>query len=196
MTGGADDPGRSPAAERQARARERAATARRLTAELLEAGRIEARQAGLALTPAVEPEPMAPGPLGGRPGGSVAKKTADWQRFILSRYRSPLVFFAEVAARPVRDLADELGCTVLEAFELQMRAAGELAPFVHSKMPTALQLDAAPEAPIVLAVTPAMAARIGVQQAPAEADPTAPGAASAAEGAPQGNQGLGEGEQP
>jgi hypothetical protein len=159
-----DDATRSPEAQRQARVRERAAAAKRLTQELLDLGRVEARQAGLPLIPAVEPEASAPAPAkGGRPAGSVARKTSEWAAFMLQRYRSPLVVMAETYSRPLRDLADELGCTPLEAFELQMKAAAELAPYVHSKQPTGLQLDAAPDAPVLLAVSPAMAARMGLQ---------------------------------
>ena len=165
MTAGGDDL-RSPGARRQAAYRERRAAVRVLTAELIEDGRLEARQVGLPLAPAVEQEDQVPAPVGspkgGRPAGSVARKTAEWQAFILARYRSPLVVMAETYSRPTRDLAQELGCTTLEAFELQQKAAAELAPYVHSKMPTALQLDGAPDAPVMLAISPGMAARMGL----------------------------------
>lgn len=170
MSGG-DDQVRSPEAARQAAVRERRAAAKRLTAELLELGRQEARQVGLPLAPATDMEALVPAPAkGGRPAGSVARKTAEWAAYMLARYRSPLVVMAETFSRPTRDLAEELSCTPLEAFELQMKAAAELAPYVHSKQPTGLQLDAAPDAPVMLAVSPAMAARMGLQQAPREID--------------------------
>lgn len=165
---GADGPIRSPGATRQAAWRERRAAAKVLTSELMELGRQEARQAGLPLAPAAEPEDLVPAPArGGRPAGSVARKTAEWAAYMLSRYRSPLVVMAETFSRPTRDLAEELHCTPLEAFELQMKAAAELAPYVHSKQPTGLQLDGAPDAPVLLAISPAMAARMGVVSAPA-----------------------------
>lgn len=178
------DVARSPEAVRQAAVRERRAAARRLTAELLELGRLEARQVGLPLGPVVEQEDLVPAPAkGGRPAGSVARKTAEWAAFLLSRYRSPLVVMAETYSRPTRDLAEELGCTPLEAFELQQRAAAELAPYVHAKQPIGLQLGDGPEAPVVLAVSPAMAARMGVVTTVHEID-----------GEAEENQGLGEGE--
>lgn len=159
MTGGV-----TPGAARQARYRDRRREAQRLTAELEEMGRSEARQAGLPLAPVGEPEDAPPEPVmsGGRPAGSVARKTAEWQQFILTRYRSPLVGLAEIAARPARDLAQELGCTPLEAFDRQLKALAELAPYVHSKMPAAVQHEGAPTVPILLGVSPAMAARMGV----------------------------------
>lgn len=187
VTGGGDDL-RSAGARKQAAYRERRAAARVLTAELIEDGRMEARQVGLPLAPAVEQEDQVPAPLaskGGRPAGSVARKTAEWQAFILARYRSPLIVMAETYSRPTRDLAQELGCSVQEAFELQQKAAAELAPYVHSKMPTALQLDGAPEAPVMLAVSPAMAARMGLSSGP-----------QPIEGEAEQDQALGGGDQP
>lgn len=183
-----DDATRSPEAARQAAVRERRAAAKRLTQELLEMGRLEARQAGLPLSPATEQEDLVPAPAsakGGRPAGSVARKTAEWAAFMLSRYRSPLVVMAETYSRPLRDLAEELGCTPLEAFELQQKAAAELAPYVHSKQPTGLQLDGAPDAPVVLAVTPAMAARMGLGSTVRDV-----------EGEAEEIQGIGEGQTP
>jgi hypothetical protein len=168
VTGG-DDQVRSPEAARQAAVRERRAAAKMLTQELLELGRQEARQVGLPLAPATHQDALVPAPAkGGRPAGSVARKTAEWAAYMLARYRSPLVVMAETFSRPTRDLAEELSCTPLEAFELQMKAAAELAPYVHSKQPTGLQLDAAPDAPVMLAVSPALAARMGMATEPRE----------------------------
>jgi hypothetical protein len=58
--------------------------------------------------------------------------------YILSRYTSPLIALAETYARPVQDLAKELGCDKLEAFKLQLVAAKELAPYLHQKLPIAI----------------------------------------------------------
>ena len=159
MTGGV-----TPGAARQARYRERRREAQRLTAELLSAGRDEARQAGLPLAPVGELEdaPASAMAAHGRPAGSVARSTAEMQRFMLSRYRSPLVGLAEIAARPARDLAEELGCSPLEAFDRQLKAMGELAPYLHSKMPAAVQVDGVPLTPVVVHVSGELAARMGV----------------------------------
>jgi len=77
----------------------------------------------------------------GRPAGSRNRRTLEWQNFLLARYRSPLLFLAECYSRPVGELAAELGCDVETAFKLQVMAAKELAPFVHSKMPVGVQVD-------------------------------------------------------
>ena len=77
----------------------------------------------------------------GRPKGAINRATADWRDFILSRYRSPLVVLAETYSRPVHDLAAELGCSKLEAMQLQQRAAVELAPYVHGKMPVDISIS-------------------------------------------------------
>lgn len=159
-------------AERQRRYRERRRAELIASMELQEQGRAEARQAGLPLAPVGEPDDAPPEPVmtGGRPAGSVARKTAEWQQYILTRYRSPLVGLAEIAARPARDLAEELGCTALEAFDRQLKALAELAPYVHSKMPAAVQHEGAPTVPIYLGVSPAMAARMGVEVGAAESE--------------------------
>lgn len=175
---------RTPAAERQAARRERQAEARELTAELAEEAAPPRHQLALpGLSPdrladarAAAAEQLPLGPVaqqeelaepaerrGGRPAGSVAKRTAEWRRFMLGRYRSPLVVMAETYSRPAPELARLLGCSVLEAFELQMKAAAELAPYLHSKQPTALQLDGVPSIALGVTLTPGMAAAVGVQ---------------------------------
>lgn len=71
------------------------------------------------------------------------KRTQAWVDFILSRYQSPLVALAETMSRPVTELCAELACTRLEAFQLQIRAMSELAPYLHQKLPQALSIEAA-----------------------------------------------------
>ncbi len=122
----------------------------------------EPKPAQLPLLPVAGEDAEAPRE-GGRPAGSVARATAEWRAMLLRRYRSPLIGMAETFNRPAKDLAGELGCTVYEAFQLQMRAMTELAPYLHGRMPTALQLDGAPTVAVGIALTPQMAAAIGVQ---------------------------------
>jgi hypothetical protein len=74
----------------------------------------------------------------GRPPGSKNRRTQEMADYILSRYTSPLIALAETYARPVQDLAKELGCDKLEAFKLQLVAAKELAPYLHQKLPIAI----------------------------------------------------------
>ncbi len=105
-------------------------------------------------------------PRPGRPAGSVARATAEWRRLMLERYRSPLIVMAEAYSRPVEELARELRCTRLEAFQVQQRAAAELAPFLHSKMPIAIQGEGLPQVGITLAVSAEAAAQMGVALPP------------------------------
>lgn len=149
-------------AERMRRKRERDRAARAAAQQLL-ASDVErqaaARQVGLPLPGVVEQEEL--GSRGaGRPAGSVARRTEDWQRFMLGQYRSPLVVLAETFTRPTGQLARELGCTHAEAFAFQMQAARELAPYLHSKMPQAVRLDGAPLVGVQVAVSPDFARAI------------------------------------
>jgi hypothetical protein len=48
------------------------------------------------------------GPKGGRPKGARNRSTEEWRQFILSKYRSPLVFLAEMWSRTPAELAEQL----------------------------------------------------------------------------------------
>lgn len=89
------------------------------------------------------PLPMPPargvsGPKGGRPKGARNRRTQEWVEYLLSRYRSPLVFLLEAYSRSPRELAEQLQlykfhegklvlAPVLDANGVQLRdAAGEL----------------------------------------------------------------------
>ncbi len=89
----------------------------------------------------------------GRPAGSKNKNTEAWRNFILGRYQSPLVAMAETFNRTLQQLAEDLGYLVrynghvlrrptpdemLELLKIQMQCAKELAPYVHSKQPIAI----------------------------------------------------------
>lgn len=77
----------------------------------------------------------------GRPKGSRNRRSEDLVRYILAKHSHPLLVLAETYSRPVHVLAAELNCTPLEAFQLQQRAATELAPYIESKKPVAVQVD-------------------------------------------------------
>lgn len=77
----------------------------------------------------------------GRPPGAKNKRTEAWVTHILGRYRSPLIQMAEICARPVHILAHELGCTRFEAFQIQLEAMKQLAPYLHQKLPQAIDLN-------------------------------------------------------
>jgi hypothetical protein len=85
----------------------------------------------------------------GWPAGSRNRSTEDWSRFLLSRYRSPLVGLAELAQMTPKALQTELGgapvkdgigdsCTLTEAVRLIMAAQQALAPYLHQKQPLAI----------------------------------------------------------
>ena len=80
----------------------------------------------------------ATGKRGGRPKGSKNKNTEAWQEWLLSRYSSPLEGLAQVISMPVADLATLLGCKKVEAFKCQLAAMSTLAPYLHQKMPLAI----------------------------------------------------------
>jgi hypothetical protein len=88
----------------------------------------------------------------GRPPGAKNKNTEAWTRFLLSRYPSPLQGLAEVAFRPLGDLAAEVlelaGAApgarptydrLVELLKIQLGAMKELAPYLHQKQPMAIQ---------------------------------------------------------
>lgn len=76
----------------------------------------------------------------GRPRGAISRQTAEFRRWYLSRYAHPLEVLGAAISRPVEALAAELGCTRLEAFDRQIRAAVELAPYIQGKMPVSIDL--------------------------------------------------------
>lgn len=97
----------------------------------------------------------------GRPAGSRNRRTQDWAEYLLSRYRSPLVVLAETYSRPAAELAAELGCSRLEAGQMQLKAAAELAPYLHGKMPVEVNLSG--RANLVLSV-PGLDVPLGVSE--------------------------------
>lgn len=86
----------------------------------------------------------------GRPPGSKNKRTEAWQDYLLGKYRSPLEVLAQTFSRPTAELARELGCTLLEAFKEQLDAAKDLAPYLHQKMPQAIDLKGIPVVPLTI----------------------------------------------
>lgn len=92
------------------------------------------------------------GPRGrGRPPGSRNRSTDEWARFLLTRYRSPLIGLAEIAQATPAELQAALavegkpdeGVTLPEALRLIMQAAATLAPYLHQKQPTAIDAGGA-----------------------------------------------------
>ncbi|HRN83274.1 MAG TPA: hypothetical protein PK857_00520 [Hyphomicrobium sp.] len=120
------------------------------------------------------PLPMPDAPRtgrAGRPKGARNRSTEEWRRHMLSRYRSPLVFLAEMWSRTPAELAQQLGLykfhegklvtvrvrnpdtgeerdePVLatgEAAAMQQSAAIAALPYLHQKLPQAVEISTPP----------------------------------------------------
>ena len=85
----------------------------------------------------------------GRPAGSKNRSTEEWRNYLFARYRSPLIGMAEIANRDVLELARELRFEtdtrkakpeeLLELLKVQLACRDKLAPYLHSKMPMAIE---------------------------------------------------------
>lgn len=80
----------------------------------------------------------------GRPPGAKNKNTEAWREFILTQFPSPLQGLANIAFRPLQDMAKELGADkptfdqMMECLKVQIACMKELAPYLHSKQPIAI----------------------------------------------------------
>lgn len=83
----------------------------------------------------------------GRPKGSPNKRTEDLRRYILHRFKHPIVAAAEIYSMPVSALAAALDCDKDAAAALQLKAIAVVAPYVDSTMPQRMQIDADPRLP-------------------------------------------------
>jgi hypothetical protein len=117
------------------------------------------------------------GPQGGRPKGARNRSTEEWRRYLLSRYQSPLVGLAEIWSRTPAELAKELGLykfhegklvtmavkdpetgeerqeAVLatgEAAAMQLQARVAALPYLHQKLPQAVEISAPPQRGVFL----------------------------------------------
>lgn len=120
-------------------------------------------------------EPLEAGSQGGRPAGP-GKDTKAWVNHFLARYRSPLIGLAELYSRPVAELATLLSCTRLEAMQLQRQAMTDVLPYVHQKLPAAVQIEGAATQPVMIAIAPTLAQAFAAEdernQQVIEGDPT------------------------
>jgi len=84
----------------------------------------------------------------GRPAGSTNKRTEAWTQFLLANYSSPLECLAAVSSMRTADLIDRLGLKGdeltndqrINVFKAQIAAAVQLAPYLHSKQPTSIDV--------------------------------------------------------
>jgi hypothetical protein len=76
----------------------------------------------------------------GRPPGSMNKRNGKFRDQILSLGPHPAIALQRAYSRPVEVLAAELECSRLEAFQVQVRAAAELLPYIEGKQPVTVDL--------------------------------------------------------
>ena len=87
----------------------------------------------------------------GRPAGSPNKRTLAMREHYLKRgYAHPMLWMGEVLSRPVAQLAEELGCELVDALEVQRKVAADLAPYLESKMPSQLSVDKNDGLPVLI----------------------------------------------
>lgn len=102
----------------------------------------------------------------GRPPGAKNKRNVKFRDQILSLHSHPGVALARAYDRPVELLAAELGCTKLEAFQVQVRAAAELLPYIEGKQPVTIDVRQKHDMVMILAGGPG----VGAAQLEATAD--------------------------
>ena len=122
--------------------------------------------------PAEQPELLGglPAPRGGgRPKGAASRSTREWVRFLI-----------ETKGSPLEALRQEIGAgTRLEAFDRRLTALREALPYLHQKLPQAIQIEGAPLMAVQIAVSPALAERLAQQPATIEPDQQLSGEAPA-----------------
>jgi hypothetical protein len=140
------------------RHRERQRAERR---EIKEAAAAAARPAldQPALAPDLAPPPARIGP--GRPAGAGNRATREWVRHLIDKHGSPLERLLEIAGMDPEQLREKLKCDRLEVFDRQLTALKEALPYLHQKLPQSIQVDGAPLMAVQIAVSGAVAARIG-----------------------------------
>jgi hypothetical protein len=76
----------------------------------------------------------------GRPKGTPNRSTAQMAKLLAMRgYRDPLEFLPSIYTMDVRILAGELGCDLIAALQMQIRAASECLPYLHQRTPTQVE---------------------------------------------------------
>ena len=99
--------------------------------------------------PEMAREPVSPERGKGRPAGSKNKSTEEWRNFLLSKHSSPLEKLAENANMPLMEFwrmlrgnppgeARPTFAELLDCMKLQFAMWKELAPYLHSKQPIAI----------------------------------------------------------
>ena len=99
-------------------------------------------------------EDAARGP--GRPKGAKNKRAQDFADYILGQCGSPLMVLGKTYSRPVEALAKQLKCSLEKAFAFQQAAALGLAPYLHQRLPQAIEVELEKALPgLVIGITKA-----------------------------------------
>lgn len=77
----------------------------------------------------------------GRPPGARNRRTEEWVEYLGNKGRLPLEVLHELYNKPLDELKAELGCSSLEAMQERRHAAVAALPYLHQKMPIALDVD-------------------------------------------------------
>jgi hypothetical protein len=77
----------------------------------------------------------------GRPPGAQNLGTKEFREYLLGRGVSPLQQMMQWAMHTPTSLAAELQCSRIEAMKLLKDLWGELAPYLHQRMPLAVEVD-------------------------------------------------------
>ncbi len=86
----------------------------------------------------------------GRPKGARNKRTEELARYILGRYRDPLIGLASIISTPIEQLAKDLACSRLEAADFWRKCAGDLTPYLHQRQPQQVSLEGASAGMLVI----------------------------------------------
>lgn len=78
----------------------------------------------------------------GRPAGARNRRSEDVAEEVIARLGDPLLRQAAVATMDAEELAKRLGCTLLEAIQEQRLSAMLVLPYLHRKMPIAVDVRA------------------------------------------------------
>ena len=77
----------------------------------------------------------------GRPPGATNKRTGKMAALLQAKgYKHPLLFLAEIYSEDPKVLARNVGCALIDALDLQRKAAAEALPYFESRMPVSVEL--------------------------------------------------------
>ncbi len=90
----------------------------------------------------------------GRPPGARNARNAKFRDQILRLGPHPALALQRCYSTPVDALAATLGCSKVEAFQLQLRAASELLPYIEGKQPVQIDIRQQHDVVMIMAGAP------------------------------------------